>query len=248
MKCAKFEAFVAFEDLGFEDYIINTKLNVKGKIFPNSKKTAGDLLNLDLPTKNNLNDFKIYKNISVLCEKNLNDHYSESVSDVFRSEIITQNRYIETKVNSENDKKIDLDEVANKITEAVIDKIKWQEKNENAFDETNDEIITEHETVVNENKIYNESVENFNTQQTNLEENSITNILQNQINQSNAYTIEQSEMLEENINVLNNNVYVNITQLENTEKKLVAATEEIKREIKNDIKETKDYFKKFLNS
>lgn len=247
MKYTKFEAFIKFEELGFDDYIIHTKLNIKGKIFPNSRKTAGDLLNLDLPTKDNSNDFKVYKNISVLCDKNLNEHYSENLTDLFSKEIITETKSYETKIIKEKENVFDAEELASKITNKVLDNLKIKEKNENINEEIETSELKEN-FIQNENIIYNQSVENFNSNPTNFEENNITNILQNQINQSNAYTIEQIEMLEKNINVLNKNVYVNITQLENSEKKLIAATEEIKREIKNDIKETKDYFQKFLNS
>jgi len=75
----------------------------------------------------------------------------------------------------------------------------------------------------------------------------ISDILNQQIQQSNSMTIEQITELEKNMKMVNNN-FVNFTELNIIQEKTQEQNEKIKEELKEELKSQKDFFIDFLNS
>jgi len=118
-------------------------------------------------------------------------------------------------------------------------------QNNNSFNQkTVNEISSE--TFINE-VIENETInEHFEIK---IEEKmtNISDILNQQIQQSNSMTIEQITELEKNIKMVNNN-FVNFTELNIIQEKTQEQNEKIKKELKEELKSQKDFFIDFLNS
>ena len=127
----------------------------------------------------------------------------------------------------------------NDITERAVN------QNNNSFNQkTVNEISSE--TFINE-VIENETInEHFEIK---IEEKmtNISDILNQQIQQSNSMTIEQITELEKNIKMVNNN-FVNFTELNIIQEKTQEQNEKIKKELKEELKSQKDFFIDFLNS
>lgn len=118
-------------------------------------------------------------------------------------------------------------------------------QNNNSFNQkTVNEISSE--TFINE-VIENETInEHFEIK---IEEKmtNISDILNQQIQQSNSMTIEQITELEKNMKMVNNN-FVNFTELNIIQEKTQEQNEKIKKELKEELKSQKDFFIDFLNS
>ncbi len=118
-------------------------------------------------------------------------------------------------------------------------------QNNNSFNQkTVNEISSE--TFINE-VIENETInEHFEVK---IEEKmtNISDILNQQIQQSNSMTIEQITELEKNMKMVNNN-FVNFTELNIIQEKTQEQNEKIKKELKEELKSQKDFFIDFLNS
>ena len=118
-------------------------------------------------------------------------------------------------------------------------------QNNNSFNKkTVNEISSE--TFINE-VIENETInEHFEIK---IEEKmtNISDILNQQIQQSNSMTIEQITELEKNMKMVNNN-FVNFTELNIIQEKTQEQNEKIKEELKEELKSQKDFFIDFLNS
>ncbi len=127
----------------------------------------------------------------------------------------------------------------NDITERAVN------QNNNSFNQkTVNEISSE--TFINE-VIENETInEHFEIK---IEEKmtNISDILNQQIQQSNSMTIEQITELEKNMKMVNNN-FVNFTELNIIQEKTQEQNEKIKEELKEELKSQKDFFIDFLNS
>ena len=127
----------------------------------------------------------------------------------------------------------------NDITERAVN------QNNNSFNQkTVNEISSE--TFINE-VIENETInEHFEIK---IEEKmtNISDILNQQIQQSNSMTIEQITELEKNMKMVNNN-FVNFTELNIIQEKTQEQNEKIKKELKEELKSQKDFFIDFLNS
>lgn len=118
-------------------------------------------------------------------------------------------------------------------------------QNNNSFNQkTVNEISSE--TFINE-VIENETInEHFEVK---IEEKitNISDVLNQQIQQSNSMTIEQITELEKNMKMVNNN-FVNFTELNIIQEKTQEQNEKIKKELKEELKSQKDFFIDFLNS
>ena len=127
----------------------------------------------------------------------------------------------------------------NDITERAVN------QNNNSFNQkTVNEISSE--TFINEvieNETINEHLEvKIEEKMTN-----ISDILNQQIQQSNSMTIEQITELEKNIKMVNNN-FVSFAELNIIQEKTQEQNEKIKKELKEELKSQKDFFIDFLNS
>ena len=139
----------------------------------------------------------------------------------------------------------------NDITERAVNQNnnsfnqKTVNQNNNSFNQkTVNEISSE--TFINE-VIENETInEHFEIK---IEEKmtNISDILNQQIQQSNSMTIEQITELEKNMKMVNNN-FVNFTELNIIQEKTQEQNEKIKEELKEELKSQKDFFIDFLNS
>ncbi len=139
----------------------------------------------------------------------------------------------------------------NDITERAVNQNnnsfnqKTVNQNNNSFNKkTVNEISSE--TFINE-VIENETInEHFEIK---IEEKmtNISDILNQQIQQSNSMTIEQITELEKNMKMVNNN-FVNFTELNIIQEKTQEQNEKIKEELKEELKSQKDFFIDFLNS
>ena len=139
----------------------------------------------------------------------------------------------------------------NDITERAVNQNnnsfnqKTVNQNNNSFNQkTVNEISSE--TFINE-VIENETInEHFEIK---IEEKmtNISDILNQQIQQSNSMTIEQITELEKNMKMVNNN-FVNFTELNIIQEKTQEQNEKIKKELKEELKSQKDFFIDFLNS
>ena len=127
----------------------------------------------------------------------------------------------------------------NDITERAVN------QNNNSFNQkTVNEISSE--TFINE-VIENETInEHFEIK---IEEKmtNISDILNQQIQQSNSMTIEQITELEKNMKMVNNN-FVNFTEINIIQENTQEQNEKIKKELKEELKSQKDFFIDFLNS
>jgi len=139
----------------------------------------------------------------------------------------------------------------NDITERAVNQNnnsfnqKTVNQNNNSFNQkTVNEISSE--TFINEvieNETINEHLEvKIEEKMTN-----ISDILNQQIQQSNSMTIEQITELEKNMKMVNNN-FVNFTELNIIQEKTQEQNEKIKKELKEELKSQKDFFIDFLNS
>ena len=139
----------------------------------------------------------------------------------------------------------------NDITERAVNQNnnsfnqKTVNQNNNSFNQkTVNEISSE--TFINE-VIENETInEHFEIK---IEEKmtNISDILNQQIQQSNSMTIEQITELEKNIKMVNNN-FVSFAELNIIQEKTQEQNEKIKKELKEELKSQKDFFIDFLNS
>ena len=139
----------------------------------------------------------------------------------------------------------------NDITERAVNQNnnsfnqKTVNQNNNSFNQkTVNEISSE--TFINE-VIENETInEHFEIK---IEEKmtNISDILNQQIQQSNSMTIEQITELEKNMKMVNNN-FVNFTELNIIQEKTQEQNEKIKEELKEELKSQKNFFIDFLNS
>jgi hypothetical protein len=166
-----------------------------------------------------------------------NTKSEKTFSKVFK----TYNYLILNKQIKENN---DIDERAVNQNNNLFNQ-KTVNQNNNLFNQkTVNEISSE--TFINEvieNETINEHLEvKIEEKMTN-----ISDILNQQIQQSNSMTIEQITELEKNMKIVNNN-FVNFTELNIIQEKTQEQNEKIKKELKEELKSQKDFFIDFLNS
>ncbi len=126
-----------------------------------------------------------------------------------------------TKTQSDSERNVILN-TAEKITEILGDKIVNEVINHNSFSE-------------NVNVKIEESVT------------SISDVLNQKIEQSNSFTTEQITELESNMSMINN-THIHPRELKIIEERVTEQNEKIKQEIDRKIENQKDFFTKFLNS
>ncbi len=194
-------AFIKFEELGLDDYIIKTGKKILCKTMPLETYTADDIILNNVVFQAQYED-KEFKKI-ILHASEEESVAPDSVSD-FRAETS------QTKV----------------------------QKNVQQIIEQNIENITENVT----NNVLNEI---HNVQQENIDHETL---ILNQLEQSNSYTEQNIIELEQHLQNFNQNTYVTKHTLNNLETKILNNQEVHYNELKEEIKEHKNYFHKFINS
>ena len=211
-----YNAFLEFEDFLF-DYIIEPDFDFKGNIFPEDRKTFGDVLNKTQELhKNCFPDVKIFKSININFQKDsatmpqekIIKEYTEKIVSEVKNDLIASNTFVKN-INIEESVKEEIKEIT---------------------EENNNDI-----NIQNQNDIQNEYInQNF------------SEILQQKLNQSNSYTIEQINELENNLTVLNQNNYITKIELNKIEKNFNKKNEEIREEVKKDIEQQNKFLKDFF--
>jgi hypothetical protein len=76
----------------------------------------------------------------------------------------------------------------------------------------------------------------------------IQNLIENKINQSNLYNIEEIAELEDNIQNIVNNNFVTIVEMKKVERNITEVTHKIQQDLKENIDDNKKIFEDFINS
>jgi hypothetical protein len=221
-----YDVFVSFESLGFEDYILPLNYKIQGKFFDLNKHTIGDYLNQTIEKPKLKQEYKVFKNIFN------NKTHLELDSFELDGQIITQNlKDIEYQIIADNGHN-----VFNSDEKQIVSNPKdsTYQVDENIY--------------FTENNMFEENFSNTTTNDTTYNNLTFEQIVQNQNTQSNAFTIEQLNKFEKNINnFVQENNYLTHNHLQHLEQKITSVNENSTKDLKSEINNTKQFIFDFLN-
>jgi hypothetical protein len=212
----------SIENLNIEK-LFNTNKNIKFEKFSNYFSTVQSVIKNNFKEENNLLEFKINNEFSEDSQVKNYNIIKNVVNNVdsyqnYLKQIFEQN----FSNNQSVEQKIDLQNI-NNFTDLYT-----EEKNTNSTNVTTN----------NFNNIENEQVINQSFEQ----------IVQNKVQQSNNYTIEQLNDFEENITqFVQNTNHVTSNYLSNFEQKIINVHENSTKKLKTEIQNTRQFLEDFLN-
>jgi hypothetical protein len=276
-----YEAFLNFEDLGFDDYIHDLNWNLKTKIFPLSRHTSGDIRFYENKKEDFNSNFKYFKQI-FLDQEIINSENKINLDNVYNSQTILDKNYQEKIKNNTAKQPTNFEKIINDVTEKITNNFNetiLENVIEKVYEQINNNVeekqilnnenfkILNNENSTNNNFIsLNSSEANTNRDEKKSEINNlsfsnhdthISDILNQQINQSNNVSYQQLIELEKNISTVNNN-FVQVGDFNNakneTDKNVQIISSNLEKvqtkteKLKEDLTDHKDFFEKFINS
>lgn len=220
-----YDAFIEFEELGLEDYIIDLELDIIAPIFPLKRHTAGDFARKPIVFHPKCNsDDRVFKKII-----NLKTTEKQNAE--------------EEKKSTEKHLKEQIEKTVTQTLTTEVEKV-FEKESERLVKETVIPIIesSQNTNITNRETTNNSSV--FNSQK--IENKNITQIVNQKLEESHSMTENMIIELEQSLNSVQQDFIVNHLDVINNN--ITKETKETKKELTEKIDHTKKYFEEFLNS